>query len=152
VLHHHRSCRRRPSPAIPPHVLAPADALAVFAAAPTLVTPGRVAALVLAPDWRPLDLCLCDDDAEVEDRTRVLLDLYAGDTAGIVLAHTRPAAAGGVAVTPAEERRFGRLVEHGDACGAPVIDWFVLVGTLAYSLSELGGRPWRWVAPDLETP
>lgn len=150
MLHHRRSCRRRPAPSIPPAVLAPADALAVLGAASALVTPGRVAALVLDLAWRPLDLCLCDDDPDVEDRTRILLDLYAGDTAGVVLAHARPQAAGGVAVTPAEARRFARLLAHGDACGAPVLDWFVLVGGCAYSLAELGEHPWRWVAPDLD--
>jgi hypothetical protein len=149
VLEDPRHCSRRPAPppSIPRHVLDPADALAVLGAASALVVPGRVAALVLDLEWRPLDLCLCDDDADVEDRSRLLLDLYAGDTAGVVFASARRARRGAPEPTAAEVARFERLARHGDECGSPVVDWFVLAGELALSVAELNDAPWRWLAP-----
>jgi hypothetical protein len=126
-------------------VLTPLDALGVLVAVRHLLTPGTVGALLLDPGFRPSELALADDDDELEDRTRVLLDLCAGATAGIVLASR---ARGAEPLPVARDVvRFTRLRAHGEACGATLLDWFLLGEHQALSFAGLTESAWRWPVP-----
>jgi hypothetical protein len=127
-----------------PIVLTPHDALTVIVAVRDLLGDGVVAALVLDPRFHPTELALTDDDDEMEERTRLLLDLSAGDTGGVVLASWLE----GVQPTLRDARRFERLRAHGEVCGTPLLDWFLLGERAAVSIAGLVDAPWRWPVPE----
>jgi hypothetical protein len=100
-----------------------ADAVHVFSNLAGDVGPIGVIALVVGADGETLDLCICDDDDAVEERSRLLLELYAGDAIAVVFATIRT---GPSVPTPAEVSRYERLREHADAVGLPLLDWCFL--------------------------
>jgi hypothetical protein len=99
------------------------DALHVFGRLAEDVGPIGVIALVVDADGETIDLCICDDDDAVEERSRLLLELYAGDATAVVFATIRT---GPTAPTAAEVSRYERLREHADAVGLPLLDWCFL--------------------------
>jgi hypothetical protein len=99
-----------------------ADAATVFRLLAADVGPVGVVALVIGADHETIDLCICDDDDAVEERARLLLELYAGDAIAVVFATIR-AGDGSFTPSPAEALRAARLRDHGNAVGLPVLDW-----------------------------
>jgi hypothetical protein len=96
------------------------DAMSVFTNLADDVGPIGVIALVVGADGETIDLCICDDDDAVEERSRLLLELYAGDAIAVVFGTIR---VGSSAASAAERARYERLREHGDAVGLPVLEW-----------------------------
>ena len=97
-----------------------ADAMHVFGALADDLGPVGVIALVVGADGETIDLCICDDDDAVEERARLLLELYAGDAIAVVFASIQP---GPSVPTPVALARYERLREHGEAVGLPVLEW-----------------------------
>jgi hypothetical protein len=87
------------------------------------IGPSGVVAFVVGGDDETIDCCICADDEAVEARSRLLLDVYAGDAQGVLFATVRP---GPPDVRPGERARFRRLHAHGRHVGLPVFDWFVV--------------------------
>jgi hypothetical protein len=87
------------------------------------VGPSGVVAFVVGHDDETIDCCICADDEAVEERSRLLLDLYAGDATAVLFATVRP---GPPDARPGERARFRRLRAHGRRVGLPVFDWFVV--------------------------
>ena len=105
------------------------------------VGPVGVVALVIGHDGATIDLCICTDDDAVEERSRLLLDLYAGDARSVLFATVR---VGPPVARYGEAARFRRLQEHGHRVGLPVLDWFVVGdGGAAHSLSGANVPPER---------
>src|SRR5689334_20703088 len=65
------------------------DAMHVFGCLAADVGPIGVIALVVGSDGESIDLCISDDDDAVEERSRLLLELYAGDAIAVVFASIR---------------------------------------------------------------
>ncbi|MCU1426227.1 MAG: hypothetical protein JWL83_227 [Actinomycetia bacterium] len=99
-----------------------ADAAAVFERLAEEVGPFGVIALVVGTDGDTIDLCISADDDAVEERSMLLLDLYAGDALAVVFATAR---AGLAIATPYERARYRRLRAHGDVVDLPVLDWLI---------------------------
>jgi hypothetical protein len=95
------------------------------------VGPLGVVAVVVGADGETLDLCICNDDDAVEERSRLLLDLYADDARAVVFATVR---AGPPVVRADERARFERLRAHGESVGLPVLDWFIVGDGASQSL------------------
>jgi hypothetical protein len=87
------------------------------------IGPSGVVAFVVGHDDETIDCCICADDDAVEERSRLLLDVYAGDAQGVLFATVRPGPPG---VRPGERARYRRLHAHGRQVGLPVFDWFVV--------------------------
>jgi hypothetical protein len=87
------------------------------------IGPSGVVAFVVRHDDETIDCCICADDDAVEERSHLLLDLYAGDATAVLFATVRP---GAPDVRPGERARFRRLRTHGRRVGLPVFDWFVV--------------------------
>jgi hypothetical protein len=100
-----------------------AQAMTVFGCLAADVGPVGVVALVADADGETIDLCICADDDAVEERARLLLELYAGDAIAAVFATIRT---GPTAPSAAELARFERLREHGEAVGLPLLEWCFL--------------------------
>jgi hypothetical protein len=92
-----------------------------------------VVAVVLDADGEIFELCRCADDDVVEERSRSLLETYAGIAAAVLFASVR---AGPSTAAPGERARFRRLREHGTAVGVPVLDWLVVGDGAPYSLAR----------------
>jgi hypothetical protein len=97
-----------------------ADAMHVFGVLADDVGPVGIIALVIGSDGETIDLCICDDDDAVEERSRLLLELYAGDAIAVVFASIRP---GPSSPGRAELARYERLRAHGDVVGLPLLEW-----------------------------
>jgi hypothetical protein len=122
-----------------PH-LAPEHALLLELLA-VEVGPVGVVALVIGHDGATIDLCISTDDDAVEERSRLLLDLYAGDARSVLFATVR---VGAPVPRYGEAARHRRLHEHGRRVGLPVLDWFVVGDGGAYqSLSGANVPPDR---------
>jgi hypothetical protein len=111
-----------------------AEAAKVFERLTEDVGPFGVIALVAGADGETVDLCICSDDDAVEERSLLLLDLYAGDAAAVVFATSR---AGTTQPTARDCNRFRRLREHGERVGLPVVDWLVFGDAPAVSLASI---------------
>jgi hypothetical protein len=109
------------------------DAAAFFERLTDEAGPVGVIALVAGLDGETVDLCICADDDAVEERSLLLLDLYAGDAAAVVFATSRT---GPSTPTASERSRFARLREHGERVGLPVADWLVYADTPMCSLAR----------------
>ena len=93
--------------------------LALFAE----IGPVGVVALVLDCDGETIDLCISNDDDAVEERSLLLLDLYADDAFAVLFASVRP---GPPCVRKGERARYLRVSEHGHRVGLPVLDWLIV--------------------------
>ena len=56
------------------------------------IGPSGVVAFVVGHDDETIDCCICADDDAVEERSHLLLDLYAGDATAVLFATVRPGA------------------------------------------------------------
>jgi hypothetical protein len=85
--------------------------------------PALVAGVVHGRSGETIDLCICDDDHAVEERSRLLLDVYAGEARSVMFVSLR---AGPAVVRDGERARARRIHAHGLQVGLPVHDWFIV--------------------------
>jgi len=108
------------------------DVAAVLRRLAEQVGPIGVVALVFGADGETIDLCITDDDDALEERCRLMLELYAGDADAVVFATMRT---GDVTPAPGERSRFARLRDHGAVVGLPVLDWLVVSDDVIASMA-----------------
>jgi hypothetical protein len=100
--------------------------------------PVGVVALVIGMDGEAVDVCICADDELVEERSRLLLELYADEARAVVFATLRT---GPPLATVAERARHRRLRNDGAELDVPVLDWLIV--------TEFDAEHRRFAAPPM---